>query len=375
MSTITIRFNYLEDSIDKAHKARQEIYDYADEIKKRITRPMAALSGDDSSGYVSTAANLAKQKIKELEKKATYFSSYEKSLNRFISTARTEDKTVSDRIETIAGIYIGERSFWEKVGDWIYNTFCVDLVNKWEPLRTFVDYVKDKINILGNYIEKAYNWFKYGGGKYILNIIMTGVKLGLAIVAFAGAIMSIPATGGLPLVLAIIYAGSTGISAGIMVFNAESSFKGNAKALSLYNDGKIGAARYYGNIDSKSEEWNRTDMGDQAENDRYASMGNIIDTTDTVAGVLSTATGGIIKYASVKDFRYADPTRYVKEYDFSLHNIGRNVAYDMGFYATKMEIRSGLTFFDFLGKSFNTGKDIFKRGNKLGTGIVDLFLS
>ena len=123
MSEIYIHYGNLEDSVKRSQKVRGEISGYVEEIKKRITTPISGLSGSDSAGYASTASSLAWQKITSLNNKANRFSAYEGTVNTLISTAKTKDNYVSGQIETIAGMYVEKRKWYQKAGDWIYNTF------------------------------------------------------------------------------------------------------------------------------------------------------------------------------------------------------------------------------------------------------------
>ncbi|MBQ2943224.1 MAG: hypothetical protein IJD93_00795 [Ruminococcus sp.] len=336
MSEIYIHYGNLQDSIDRSKKVRTQISGYVEEIKKRITTPISNLSGSDSVGYASTASSLAWQKINALNDKASRFSAYESSISGLISTAKSKDKNVSSQMETIAGLYIEKRTWYQKVGDWAYNTFCVDLANNWEWTRDFADaakWIQDKVD---NSIEIIKDWFKYGDGKYILNIV---TAIGSVCVAIA-AIIAIPFTGGatIPVVIGAI---ATVVSSVIVVVNANAKIEANMKALSLSgnvfddNDGDPGAARYYGNIDKLSEKWNRTDMGGKEANDFYKVAGKVVDTTKVVADTTSFACNIANSVGAVRDYRFKNPDQHIKGYDFSLKNIKHNIRGEFGFYLTK----------------------------------------
>lgn len=343
MSEIYIHYGNLEDSVDKSKKVREQISDYVEEIKKRITTPISNLTGSDSSGYASTASSLAWQKISSLNAKASRFSAYETSVTNLISEARTKDNHVSSRMETIAGMYIEERTWYQKAGDWIYNTFCVDLANKWDWTRDFADaakWVQDKVE---NGIEKIEDWFKYGDGKYVLNIISAVGASIAAIVATVAAIVAIPFTGGatLPIVIGCIGAAATAIGSVITIVNSASKIKSNSKAISLSGDlfddtdGDPGAARYYGNISKLSEEWDKTDMGDAQTNANYETAGKVIDTTKVVADTTAFVCNVVNSAGAVRDYRFKNPDAHIKGYDFSMKNFKHNLRGEFGFYLTK----------------------------------------
>ncbi len=142
MSEVRIVYSSLEDAVDYASKARTKIDDYITKIGKVINTPISNLSGTDSYGYAQSAANLATQKTNELVSKKSYFVNLENSLNYAISTAKSVDSTVTTNISSIAEGYIEKRKWYEAAGDWIYNTFCVDLANHFSLVKDFADGIK-----------------------------------------------------------------------------------------------------------------------------------------------------------------------------------------------------------------------------------------
>lgn len=343
MSEIYIHYGSLEDSINRSQKVRSELSGYQEEIRKRITTPVSGLPGNDASGYASTASSLARQKATELGEKIRKFSSYESSVRSLISVARSKDDYVSNQIETITGMYIEERTWYQKAGDWIYNTFCIDLANRWDWTRDFCDaakWVQDKI---GNSVEKIKDWFKYGDGKYVLNIISAVGATVASIAVTIGAIIAIPFTGGatLPIVIGAIGAIAAGIGSIITVVNTVSTIKSNSKALSLSgdifndSDGNPGAARYYGNISRLSEEWDKTDMGNSQTNAFYEGAGKFIDTTEVVADTTAFVCNIVNSFGAIRDYRFKNPDAHIKGYSFTLKNLKHNLRGEFGFYLTK----------------------------------------
>lgn len=343
MGEIYINYNMLEDSIKKSQKVRGELSDYVDEIKKRITTPVSELSGSDSSGYASTASSLAWKKINSLNEKANRFSAYERTVSSLISKAESKDTYVSNQIETIAGMYIEKRTWYQKAGDWIYNTFCVELVNKWDWARDLADVAKWIHSKVDNALDAVADWFKYGDGKYVLNILSAVGKVAAAVAATCVAIAAIPFTGGatLPIVIGCIAAAASGISAIITIVNAEATITSNTDAIlfsgNLFkkDDGNPSAARYYGGVSSLSDKWKKTDMGDAKTNKAYSIGGDIIDTAKVVADTTYFVCGIILGAAAFRDYRYNNPGEHIKRYDFSLKNLLHTLKGEFGFYLTK----------------------------------------
>lgn len=367
MAEIYIHYGNLEDSVNKSKKVRSEISGYVNEIQKRITTPISSLPGNDSSGYASTASSLAWQKINSLNNKANRFSAYEGSLNTLISTAKSKDNYVSSKIETIAGMYIEKRKWYQKAGDWIYNTFCVDLANKWDWTRAFSDAAKWVGTKIDNVKEKISDWFKYGDGKYVLNILSAVGKVAAAVVVTIGAIAAIPFSGGSSIAIAIgcIAAAASGISTIITMINADATISSNTKSIlfsgNLFkkDDGNPSAARYYGDVSSLSDKWKKTDMGDAKTNKRYSVYGDIIDTTKVVADVTYFVCTLGLKAGAFRDYRYNNPAEHIKRYDFSMKNLLHTLKGEFGFYLTKpgLVIKNPAKLIPTAYKIYNDAKD------------------
>lgn len=387
MGQVTINFTDIEDSAKAAENAKNEINGYISEIRKRITAPIANLPGSDPSGYASTASSLALTKIRALESKASRFKDYATSIRAFASTARAKDHHVSKSIAAAADAVIGKRTWYQRAGDWIFNTFCVDAVNWNGFLRSFGDAVKTGLDYAGDYIDKAVEWFKYGDGKYALNMILSCVAIIGAVAGTIIAIASIPASGGASTPIAIqtvigcIGAIATAVGSLITITNSVSRFKSNAKAWSLSghhlidDDGNPGAARYYGNISKLSEEWAKTDMGDADTNETYEKVGKGVDTTKKVADIVAFM-AKIASLGYVKDYRFKEDK--VTGYDFSYANIKKNIMHDMGYKVSSGKLDTKKAFglkgvFQNITSSNYAKK--FQRGGEylIPEGIVKLF--
>lgn len=334
MSEIYINYSSLEASIQKSQRARNEISGYVSEIKRTITEPISRLSGSDSLGYVSTATSLAYNKIQALYNKADALSSYESSVKTFIAFAKKKDRYVSQRIEEISGLYIEKRNWLQKTGDWIYETFCVNLLNKSDLIRSFSDTLKLIGNKAGNMFDGVIDWFKHGNGKYVLNIVTAVVVSVAAVAGVLAAIAAIPATGGTSVaaMLAFVKVGVATAGGVITIVNSTSKVEGNTKAMILKD--KPGAARYYGNISSIHDEWKKTDKGGAVANIVYDCLGDTIDTLEVIVDIgefgLNVADLGVIR-----DYRYKDPSKQIKGYSFTKENIKKNIKQSMGIWTSK----------------------------------------
>lgn len=385
MAEVYIQYSNLSSAIDCSVKAREKIDDYMCQMGKAINLPIGNLHGADSSGYVQSAANLAREKVARLMEKKQYFSNFENTARRVLTTAKDVDSTVSRQISAIAETYVEKRKWYEKAGDWIYNTFCVDMTNHFSLVRDFVDGIKWLGDKAENYIEKIHNWFKYGDGQYIWKIGKAIVSIGVAVVGTIGAIVSIPFSGGLsiPFVIGLVGAIATTVGGIITVGNSVSNIYTSGKALSLSgnpfddDDGNPGAARYYGSSNKMSEAFNKFDFGDAETNKKYQNAGEIIDTTKTVADATALVCN-IASLGNVRDFRVTakndninfryNAGQWNKGYDFSWVNIKRNLLHDMGFKITSGQLKEGSLGINLVDKG-----TVFKNSGLFSESAVNVF--
>ncbi|HIR00331.1 MAG TPA: hypothetical protein IAB23_11745 [Candidatus Scybalocola faecavium] len=339
MGEICIRYSELEDSIKDSKKARNKMDDYIDEIRRRITSPISDLPGSDSYGYASRASSQANDKIRDLQDKKDRFSAYETLMDRFVDHAKDADSKVSREIESLADVYIGKRTWYEKVGDWLYDTFCVDLANSNDAFRFFSDAVKWCTGQAGDWIESVRDYFKYGDGQYIYNMVMAGVEILGAIAGVVVAVVTFPATGPIAIAIAAVGLLATTVAATITIGNSVSKTISNYKAETLRKQGDNSGARYYGSIETASDYWEKHDMGDAQTNARYEKAGEIVDTVKIAADTVSFVTD-IASLGNVKDLRFKDThinLNYNKGkpyagYSFTWKNIKRNLKHDFGFF-------------------------------------------
>ncbi len=364
-----IIYSELESAVKSAGKVQTEIEGYISEIKKTIKTPISNLPGSDSKGYASTASQLAQNKINQLNKKSEKFASIEKKLNDVVTTAKSKDSNVSGRIEEIANSVIGKRKWYQAVGDWLYNTFCVDLANSNFVFEFFADCYEWAHSRYEKVKEIVVDWFKYGDGKYILNIALSVAGTIAAIAGAIAAVAAAPFTGGASLAGLILCIGAVAscVTAAIATINTIATVYDNGKALSLSGnifdgyDGKPGAARYYGDTARMSEAFDKRDMGDETTNKIFNFTGKTIDFIDNVATVVDVVCS-VAKLGIVYDYRIKKPGKsnintrinkdtFFKGYDFSYKNVTRNLMKEMGFKITSGDLDTK-TAFDFKKKFF-----------------------
>lgn len=369
MSAITIDFPKLKETQSQSKKVRAEIEDYVDELNKKISKKINALPGSDPSGYANAAAGAVKSKINELTQKASKFSAYEQKIDTFMADARTADSNVSKKIASIADAKIGKRGFFANIGDAIYGFFCVDLANANGITRAISNATRWATQKIGAGFEKVYDWFKYGDGQYVWNILKSVAVAVAAVAAAVTAIASMIVTCGadspaaIPILLASIGALSSSVSAIITVGNTVKTIEGNGKALelSVIQDNPA-AARYYGNIQSQSDYYEKTDMGDKADNEKYEKIGEGIDFAKKWADITSTVVN-VFQLGNVYDYRYTNKDAHIKGYDLSLENLRKNFNHKAGY--RYMTVDKKTVYQLNPSEGFNFMDNFFKEGKTL----------
>lgn len=348
---VVVSFSALEDSKAQAKKARGDIDTYVSQLSSKVSKKINSLSGYDTLGYASAAADAVQKKIKKLTDKSARLLAFEGKVGDFISAARDADSSVSKKIASTADATIGKRGFFARIGDTMYNFFCVDLANSNDITRAISDSVRWVTNKAGEKLENLRDWFKYGEGRYWWDAIKAiGITIA-AIAAAVAAVTSMIATCGasspaaIPVILAVIKGVSAAGLAVINVVNTSHDLAANYKAGMLEKEGNPAAARYYREIDSFSDHVNKTDKGDARDNLVWGAAGVAVDSTETAFEILNFA-AGTLEAGNVYDYRekktlraktgpngeklYFDK-RTAKGYDLSIDNLRKNFLHNAGY--------------------------------------------
>lgn len=328
-NTVKITYSELSNAIGKLRKASGECDDYARALNRREVNNLNYYTGNDPNGNVGSANAMVLNKIRLLDSKRDRLKNAAQKLADFKESVSYHDQRVGEHAKQIMEKYIGKRNPIQKIGDFLYGTFCVDLVNNNPITRFFGDLFKSGFDTIQNIGVKVVDWFKHGGGKYVLNIVAGIVGAVAAVAGVVFAIVTFPVTGTIgAIVLATVAIVAGVVGAGITIFNTYHQVKNNAKAIEKYNEGDDGQARFYGDISSFSDATKKTDYGGKAENDEMEHRGRVVDDVKIAADVIGFAAGTASKLGSVETIN-ADGTKSIS-LDFSKQNVVQNVKKSMG---------------------------------------------
>jgi len=352
MSQISLSYKSLELLAENSRRTSSAINTYISSIDSQTKRPCGSVTGPDDTSNVSSASSLAQSKMNELLDAKKRYDNFAKNVDDLAAFAKSKDKTVSDRIEELADKYVGPRKWYQKAGDWIYDTFCVDTRNMGVAGKLLSDLqqtirwsTRSDLNVL----RQIKDWFKYGDGKYVLEIGKAVVGAVVAVAGCIAAIAAIPFSGGATIPIVIGTIGAIATCVGTLITLVDTGYKiyGNGKALSksgnIFKDGDAdeGVARYYGSISKYSDYTKKRDFGGKAANKFVEFTGQAVDTVHSVADKVS-AVCDILSLGNVRQYNHPparagkvnqypiSTKKYETGYSLSKENILKNLRVEIG---------------------------------------------
>lgn len=361
MTGFEINYSKTEALASQASKVSKELKSYSQEIGE-MERKLSdgTVTEFDNWGYVSAALTEARKKASIADEKSSVYSRFSTALTNLCTTAKQSDSLAAANIERIFDARIGKRTIFQKIGDFIYNSYInfLDKVSGYGELgKKVADFIKNGTDWLENAFERVKNWFKYGVGKYVYNIAMAVVDTLTAFASIVGAVAVL--TAGAPAWFAgIALIGVACFTAHLFMQAEDSSIaiEENIKALSLAKDGNTTAARYYGEIEGFKDKTTHYDYGDSEDNAIAEKNGELYDGTKTVLKKVGTICTTVAGFANLGLVETANG-----EKDFNFMQAIKG-------WGDKAKDKIGITNADqnggVLGQGFNPFKGIFKNKNE-----------
>lgn len=299
MGKVTITYSKIKDAAKEAQSAANYYEDFSSELSNKVYNKLSIGYGSDSRGYISSARNTVYNKVKDLNSKKKKYSDLSKSLYDLKERVQGYETSAKNAVTRIATdeLELKNRKWYQKVGDWIYGTVCVDLLNSNPLTRGLGNLIKSGLDYVEYGFNKTIDWFKHGNGKYYLNIAMSVLGDIAAIAGTIGAIAlcagATVATGGAatPLLVAAI---ASGVGTVMTVVDSGFSIYNNVKALKISHDSNDpGRARYYGNISGVNSAIGKYDMGGKKANKIWNGIGIGYDITHTAANITAFVAGSV----------------------------------------------------------------------------------
>ncbi|ROR31756.1 hypothetical protein EDD66_101374 [Mobilisporobacter senegalensis] len=287
MSTLVVSYRDLEDAAKDARKAAALLEEYEETIEEKICKKLKEYSGSWTSN-IDVADQLMRDKLVQLRQKQEDFETLAANIETFKNNCVTADNNVKAAIESLSGDFKNTYGIKENIVTKWFNYIGTEIGNGGALGR----YLKD----IGNTIEAAVtdgienikDWYKYEGGKYIIDDIVTVALVTLEVV---GAVVAIAS--GVGAIVAI----ATVIAATMTVANGLTSIYNNSKAYNaMQNENPAWAMRYAGR-DTLTEQ-----MRETSDSKFVHNFATGLDVLETSAGLILFAKDGMDALKSIKNF-------------------------------------------------------------------------
>ena len=343
MAVISFDYSAISSAQSYAKKVANAWYcmdDYKSGLQNGLHAPLDEwkIAGEEpyGHGYLQSAQQKITEKKNDLETKKGQWITLSNNLGNFLQYIKDKDQEAASVFLNLSNSYVdysGVGGFFRGIGDWAYNTLAVDFANCNGFTRGIADWSKQRLDDFSVLKQDLADWFKHGQGRYVLNIVGS---LALTTAAIAGtviAVIGIPFTGGSSAVIAVgcIGAIASGVAAACSAYNTFYTVKENSEALRIDDD--PGMARFHGDVAKYSDYVTKTDFGSKKANERADAWAKTVDTTQTVAEVISCGCSLATTFGT-KSVELIDDAGNITKYtqfDFSPSNIKTNVLKTFGF--------------------------------------------
>lgn len=274
MSTLKVTYRELSLGSKYIKKTASELENYASKMERGVSRKISNISGGQSC-RTNDAFYETQLKIKELREKGEKFHNYAAKIDNFHNKVKETDKNVAKQIKEATADFANRNGFKiGKVSDFFEN-LAVNSINS-TSLGRWVKNVYNKVeNKVNDWKTEIKHWYRTGGGKYVKDIALSILAIGVAVFTIGGAVFTMVTAGvGILAILALI-------GAGISILNGVTNIDTSVAAYTTNKEDPPWAHRY-GKLDKVS------DVLRKKGHDELAAILDITEgVTTIVAGVTS----------------------------------------------------------------------------------------
>ncbi|ROR31748.1 hypothetical protein EDD66_101366 [Mobilisporobacter senegalensis] len=287
MSTLVVAYHDLEDAAKDARKAAALLEEYGGAIEEEICKKLKEYSGSWTSN-IDVADQLMRDKLVQLRQKQVDFETLAANIEIFKNNCVTADHNVRAAIESLSGDFKNTYGIKENIVTKWFNYIGTEIGNG-SALGRYLKEIGNTIEVaVTDGIENIKDWYKYEGGKYIIDDIVTVALVTLEVV---GAVVAIAS--GVGAIVAI----STVIATTVTVANGLTSIYNNSKAYdAMQNENPAWAMRYAGR-DTFTEQ-----MRETSDSKFVHNLATGLDVLETSAGLILFAKDGMDVLKSIKNF-------------------------------------------------------------------------
>lgn len=278
MSSVTVDYDKLNAISKNASNAASRMNDYINDLSKKVTSKYGGITGG-ASYKTQNSEYYVNQKIAQLRTKKDQYSSFSSAVSTFTTKAQEIDRDVAKKIKASKNQFVDKHDYI-KSDDWwagVRNWF-IDLKNSCPLFNAIGQLIENAFTGMKNLWADLKYWYKCGGGKQIIGVVLA-VAGAIAAVVIAICACVPPICG----IVAICAA----IGAVIAAVNAIVNVVTSIKAKQAKDNGDPAWAKIYGDQDTMQDVLRQTNFGDGTLNrlSYYGATG--IDVVQTVCDLVA----------------------------------------------------------------------------------------
>lgn len=277
MSTVVIDYDQLNSIAKNADKSAGKMNDYVNELTKKVSNKYSSLVGGQSS-KTSNSQYYIKQKIKKLNAKKAAYTAFASDVRKLSSKAQEIDKQVAKSINASKDEFIDkhdyiETNWWTELKGWF-----IDMKNKCPLFDAICTLIQGAIDNISNLFKELKHWYKCGGGKELIGVVLAVIG------AIAAVVLAICAC--VPPICGIV-AICAAIGAVIAAVNAIVNVATSIKAKEAKDKGDPAWAKIYSDQDTAQDVLRQTNFKDGTLNKLSYGFAITIDVVQTVCDLVA----------------------------------------------------------------------------------------
>ncbi|BCN32392.1 hypothetical protein [Anaeromicropila herbilytica] len=250
MSTLVISYDDLNDASHNAKNLAEKLGDYANELEHKVCRKINEYSGERTQNLYD-ADGFMRKKLEKLQQKKIDFTTLSSNIKTFESNCKTADNNVARSIKTITGDFKKAYKIKENVITNFFNYIGVAIGNASAIGRAIKDCIGGIQDVIKSAGEAISDWYKYDGGKYLIEGAIEGI--GAALLGAVTAIAAVAALAAASTVGAVIVGVAAVVVAVATVANGISAVYNDSKAYQVAKNGDAATAVRYAGRDTLAD--------------------------------------------------------------------------------------------------------------------------
>ena len=281
MSSVTIDYDKLSTISRNANSAASRMNDYINDLTKKVTGKYGEIAGGSTS-KTQNSEYYVNQKISQLRAKKDQYTSFATAVNSLSAKAQDIDKDVAKKIRASKDQFVDKHDYistdwWTDIKNWF-----IDLKNSCPLFNAIGQLIENTITELKNLWADLKYWYKCGGGKEIIGVVLA--------VAGAVAAVVIAICACVPPICGIV-AVCAAIGAVIAAVNSIVNVVTSIKAKQAKDNGDPAWAKIYGDQDTAQDVLRETNFGDGTLNRLSYGAATTIDVVQTVCDIVAVYDG------------------------------------------------------------------------------------